>query len=169
TGWEPAATPGQHIWEVDLDAQTPHYLKDHGILNSTVFPGAGYLEMALAAAEQIAAGAGWAAEDVRFERLMILTGEVATRVQCVLTPAARDEYEFAIYSRPAGGDEAWTRHAYGVLRKQDTVQGSREAVDIGALLARCPEPLATDDLYSDLAERHLRYGPAFRGVIALRR
>jgi len=168
TGWEPAATPGQHIWEVDLDAQTPHYLKDHGILNSTVFPGAGYLEMALAAAEQIAAGAGWAAKDVRFERLMILTGEVATCVQCVLTPAAaRDEYEFAIYSRPAGGDQAWTRHVHGVLRKQDTVQGGSEAVDIGALLARCPQPLATDDIYRDLAERHLRYGPAFRGVTAL--
>lgn len=167
TVWEPAATPGQHIWEVNLDAQTPHYLKDHGILNSTVFPGAGYLEMALAAGEKIAAGAGWAAEDVHFERLMVLTGEVATRVQCVLTPAARDGYEFAIYSRRAG--EAWTRHAHGVLRRQVAGTGWSEAVDIDALLARCPESLTIDDLYRDLAERHLRYGPAFRGVTALNR
>jgi len=45
--------PGQRFWERDIDLSSLHYLSGHIVLGTTVFPGAGYIESALAAMREV--------------------------------------------------------------------------------------------------------------------
>ncbi|KAL7577805.1 hypothetical protein ACA910_010559 [Epithemia clementina (nom. ined.)] len=63
---------GHVIWDVDLDAQIHPYVADHRISGPIVFPGAGHVEMTLAAAT-ISYGKHFGfLEDIYFENMLFL-------------------------------------------------------------------------------------------------
>ena len=62
------ATPS---WKGDLGSVALSYLADHRISDSVVFPGAGYVEMGLAAAREIFGPVPCVLEDVEFQRIPV--------------------------------------------------------------------------------------------------
>ncbi len=154
----------QHMAVVSAD--TPAFLRDHQVLGEVVFPATGYLEVALAGAQQ-ALGAGAELEDVVIEQALELPGR--RRLQLVLSPDAAGNLSFEIYSQAADGTSAeWTRHVQGRARRAADASAAPQAIEsIEALLRSMPRQVSAAELYPRLSALGLQYGPAFQGVQAL--
>ncbi len=138
--------PSVKIWESEIDLGRLNFLGDHRIQSTAVYPGAGYVEMALAAA-----GAN-CVEALEFHRALLL-GPESARLQTTLA-----DQDFHIYS---GHEGSWTLHASGKARN---VSGAATSLDIAALELRLTETLGPAEVYRQFAELGLRYGPAFQGI-----
>ncbi len=137
------------------------WLADHAVAATVIAPGTALVEIALAAAQRL--GAGALAELTLTAPLVVPeTGRVAVQ----LTAAAPEEQgtrRIEIHSRPAAEPEAeWVQNAAGAL--------APEPLPAPEPLTQWPpegaEPLEVSDLYERLADAGFDYGPAFRGLRA---
>ncbi|MBS2532153.1 SDR family NAD(P)-dependent oxidoreductase [Catenulispora sp. NF23] len=155
-----------------LAPRTHPWLADHVVAGSPIVPGTAFVDLALHA------GAEAGAADL--EELVIDTplrlperGGVQIRVT-VAEPDPDGRRGLAVYSRSedAGERGAWIRHAAGTVASDE----GRSAASVasvaplpswpseGALPADAVDPA---DLYAELADIGLPYGPAFRGLRAV--
>ncbi len=141
------------------------WLADHAVFGTALFPGTGFVELALAAGREAECEQ---LHELALEAPLVLDGPGAVQIQ--VSVGELDEHgrrPVAIYSRPepdagASADEGeWTRHASGSLAPVGEAperletwppQGSTE-IEVG-------------DFYERLAEHGLEYGPAFQGLEA---
>ena len=146
-----------------LSLQSHPWLADHAAAGTTLLPGAGLVELALAAGIE---GGCEELEELTLLAPLVLPDQGGVRLQVSLGAAgARGEREVAIHSRSEAegeGSEPWTCNARGVL-----VPGTGEAV---AQLSQWPPaeatPIDVDSAYEDLAGLGFEYGPAFQGLTA---
>ncbi|MFF4528964.1 SDR family NAD(P)-dependent oxidoreductase [Streptomyces sp. NPDC001407] len=140
---------------------THPWLADHVVGGQLLFPGTGYLELAVRAGDQ--AGCGRVSE-LTLHAPLVLPERGAVQLQVVVGAAEGPTRPVTIYSRAeSDADELpWTRHADGALAPAGPPAGPELAVwpPAGA------EPVALDGLYEQLAEAGLGYGPAFQGLRA---
>jgi 1-acyl-sn-glycerol-3-phosphate acyltransferase len=146
-------------WEGLIGDVDTEYLRDHVVQDSIVFPGAGYVELALAAAETIEGGVATRLRNVEFIRPLLLSEGEATAIQ-LASDAERGSFE--IYSSNAGSATSWVCHARGAIDRLN--RREEVTVDLQDLQRRISDEIKPEDFYGGLAERNLRYGPAFRGV-----
>nr|APD71667.1 type I polyketide synthase 2 [Streptomyces sp.] len=142
------------------------WLADHALDGTLLFPGTGFLELALQACERIGAGH---VEEFTIEAPLVLPEDGTVQLQ--LTVGDADESgrrTVSVHSRPATRadqeDAPWTRHADGTL-----AEGPPEAQALADLSAWPPpgaDPVDVSDLYERTAANGFAYGPAFRGLRA---
>ncbi|GAA1957156.1 type I polyketide synthase [Kitasatospora viridis] len=144
-----------------LSLGTHPWLADHAVGGELLFPGTGYLELALQAAE--VAGLDRVA-DLTLHAPLVFPEHGAVQLQVVLGAAEESGRPIGIYSRAeSGADELpWTRHADGVLAHG----GAPAEPEFTAWPPAGAEPIDLDGLYERLAEAGLGYGPAFQGLRA---
>lgn len=156
--------PTLHIWENSLSVGTLQYLGDHRVRGDAVFPGAGYVEMALAAIAELHGSTPTLVEDVSFERMLPIAKELDRRVQFVLIDDAPDRASFRVSSRELG-ESAWVEHATGKIRIGMGVSTARIARDRPRVIqARCPTVVSSNEFYAFMEQGGLSYGKSFRGV-----
>ncbi len=134
------------------------YLADHQIGNSIVFPGAGYVEMALAAAREIFGPVPCVVEDIEFQKFLLLDQSVHPSVRLELDPASS---EFAVYVCDAS-DGSWDMHARGCVRQ--LAESKESEVDLAQVQKRCPVSFDREECYRRFATSGYRYGPTFQGM-----
>lgn len=157
--------PSVQVWEGELDRQALSYLEDHRVQRTIIFPGAGYIEMALAAANQPTNHL----TNITFHKalpLPMLDDVDATqpRFQIVMAGDTID-----IYSQAHGGetDEAptWVHHATSQWQvDQRPVASKTESLSLADVQSRLGEPIEQDACYAQFSMLGLRYGPAFQGI-----
>ncbi len=148
-------------WEVKLDRRIFPYLADHRVQGRAVFPAAGFIEVALAAAREVFGTGACALENVDFLKALFLP-ETDERPALQITYYAGDS-SFIIASRPHDGTTAWTIHVTGKMRAlPEAIPPS--PIDLAAARNRCATELPSDEFYRVLYDGGLQYGPAFRGV-----
>ncbi|SDO73421.1 type I polyketide synthase [Lentzea jiangxiensis] len=134
-----------------LDEAGLPWLADHRVGGAVVVPGTALLELAARAGAHV--GRPGVTELLLTAPMVVPTGD-ALDVQVRVSA----DGALKVVSRAAGQGE-WTTHVTG------QVDG---ATGTGAAAVPWPpaggEPVDLDAFYSGLAERSLRYGPAFRGV-----
>ncbi|HEX4811890.1 MAG TPA: SDR family NAD(P)-dependent oxidoreductase, partial [Nonomuraea sp.] len=130
------------------------WLADHAVHGSVLFPGTGFVELALHAGQRT--GYPHLAE-FTIEAPLVLGGEHATRLRVELEEPEGERRAVSVYARPDGTDEPWIRHGTGVLTAQ-TLAGEPMAWPPDA------EPIDVRDFYERMAESGIAYGPAFRGL-----
>ncbi|MCK6549043.1 acyltransferase domain-containing protein, partial [Myxococcota bacterium] len=147
-------------WQGRLDPKLSPWLLAHVIEGRTVFPGAGYVELAIAAGRALAPDAAVVLEDVELERALFLpSGDDQAYVELTVRPA---ESTFAIASKVGDAKGDWTRHVNGKVR---TLSGGTPVrVDRAAIASGLGEALDVDAFYTRFAETGLEFGPAFRTV-----
>ncbi|CAN5469729.1 type I polyketide synthase [soil metagenome] len=155
---EPGA-PELHIAEASF-ASLP-YLEDHNVAGTVLFPGAGYVELALAARDAATQSASCSIEDVEFISAVPLDAEYATRLTVSI---AEDSQILSILQSREDGQPVQCARAKVFSSGQ-----APSRIDVEAIRQRLTEHVAATDLYTSLAKRRLLYGPQFRGVAALRR
>ncbi|AKT40598.1 type I polyketide synthase [Chondromyces crocatus] len=160
---------GLRVWETTLDLGRLPWLRDHRVQDLVVFPGAGYLEMALCAGRTLWGERPFAVTDVALVEALTLTDDETTPVQLVTTPQADGNVQMQVASRRgAGQDGDWTVHARGTLGLVAPAEAPAR-VDLGAVRARLRKVLSGEAIHALLSEMGLVYGPAFRGLLELRR
>ncbi|MEV8092447.1 SDR family NAD(P)-dependent oxidoreductase [Streptomyces nigra] len=142
-----------------LSPRTHPWLADHAVGDSLLFPGTGFVELALAAGEQV--GCDVLAELVLAAPLALPEQGGVTIQVSVGAPGAEGSRTVSVHSRTED-TEPWNHHADGVLGR-----GGRTD---SAGLAQWPPPGATavpvDDVYETMAARGYGYGPVFQGLRA---
>lgn len=160
-----AILPSLRAWESVLSSAALPYLADHRVGGSVIFPAAGYLEMALAAAQELKRPT--ALSQVRFERLLRLRPGEARRLQLSVVEGDCGEAAFRIDSEadteaPKEAAASWVEHANGALRTS-AAEPARSR-DLALLRQRAPEQIDVQTFYQQLETRGMHFGPRFRGV-----
>ena len=145
------------------------WLADHAVSGAVVFPGAGFVELAIRAGDEV--GCTVVDELTLLAPMMLPAGDSglgSVAVQVVVGPPEESgessQRSISVFSRPDGdADSGWVCHAEGTL--------SSGSVEPSADLSVWPPAgaLAIDlaDGYERLAARGYGYGPAFRGLTAM--
>ena len=144
-------------WELEISTRVLDYLADHAVRGAVVFPGAAYVEMALAAGREVFCASDCAVEEIRFERALFLPDGERPKVQIAMDP---EDGTFEIHSRTGSGK--WVRNAAGRLS-----QASMRAVaklDASVIEARCAATLSASECYAQFGGQGFQYGPAFQKI-----
>lgn len=145
-------------FQAQLDTGLLPYLEDHQVQDATVFPAAGYLEMALAATDPHRTGP-WTVEEFEIHKPLLLNGTPAPTIQASLSA---EDSVFRVRSR-VGDGQVWILHATGQARKLPPHSDAR-SVDLEQIRARCTREIPKA-LFYQLADRlGIQYGPSFQSV-----
>jgi malonyl CoA-acyl carrier protein transacylase len=142
-----------------LSTQTQPWLADHVVGDSVLFPGTGFVELAIAAGGQV--GCEFL-EELVLAAPLTLPEQGGTTIQVsVGAPAEGGGRTVSVYSR-AEDTQPWVRHAEGVL-------GTGMPSDL-ADLSQWPPPGAVvvpvEEAYVTMFARGYDYGPVFQGLRA---
>ncbi|WP_308204126.1 SDR family NAD(P)-dependent oxidoreductase [Goodfellowiella coeruleoviolacea] len=152
----PAADGDRTVFTGVLAAATHPWIADHRVLDTVLFPGTGFVELALAGGAALDAPR---LVELTLSAPLVLTGDERHRVQVVVGAVdEQGERTVAIFSAPDGADVAvWTRHATGRLG------AASSAAPVLPWPPNAPA-LDVDGFYPGLIEAGFDYGPAFRGL-----
>ncbi|MFI1389095.1 SDR family NAD(P)-dependent oxidoreductase [Streptomyces griseoaurantiacus] len=143
--------------EVGLDSHP--WLADHAVAGTVLFPGAGFVDLALQAARAVDLSG---LDELALEAPLVLIEGARRELQVIV--GAEEPRTVEIHSRPAGAASGrpWTRHASGTLGEGEAAgpEGTGRP-PAGA------EPVDVTALYADAAALRYGYGPAFRRLTAV--
>ncbi len=153
----------------DINVRRLPYLAEHKVQGTVVFPGAGYLELGLAAAQQAFGPGTHLIENVNFQQVLFLD-EQPHPVQVVVSPEVAGCSAFQVFHLPIkasesadAAPEAWVLHAEGAIRRaqpNDPAPSPRDK-SIEQLQFESSELLDRAECRRRLSCRGLDYGPAF--------
>ncbi|ORJ57852.1 type I polyketide synthase [Mycobacterium simiae] len=137
------------------------WLSDHAVAGVVLFPGAGFVELALRAGDEVGCAV---VDELTLSAPLLLPAADGVDVQVVVSAAGTSgRRTVAVYSHGAQPDSDWALHAEGAL--------STGADDRGADLSVWPPvgavAVEVADAYQLLTHRGYEYGPAFQGLRAL--
>ena len=143
-----------------LSPATQSWLADHAVNGLVVFPGAGFVELAIRAGDEVGCSV---VDELTLQAPLLLSAVGSVAVEVIVGAADESgQRSMSVFSRETT-DSAWTCHATGSL--------SPGTVEPGADLSVWPPEgaIAVDvsDGYQRLAARGYQYGPAFQGLTAL--
>ncbi|MCM2579597.1 SDR family NAD(P)-dependent oxidoreductase, partial [Streptomyces meridianus] len=135
------------------------WLSDHAVLGNVLFPGTGFVELAVQAGDRVGCQV---LDELTLQAPLVLPDEGGVALQVVVgAPDERARRGVQVYSRPEDRpDGPWARHADGVLRPG----APRPGTDLAVWPPDGATELDTTDLYDLLEDRGFGYGPVFRGV-----
>ena len=136
------------------------WLADHAVGGVVLFPGAGFVELAIRAGDEVGCGV---VDELNLAAPLVLPGSGSVAVQVVVGGADDSGARaVSVFSRADAGS-GWSLHAEGVLRA-GSVQPS---ADLSVWPPIGATPVDVGDGYERLADRGYGYGPAFRGLTSM--
>ncbi|KAJ5770651.1 uncharacterized protein N7511_002702 [Penicillium nucicola] len=186
TDWNPIAPRWRHFIRID---ENP-WLRDHVVTGNHVYPGVGYLIMAIEASRQLAGDektqakiTGFHLRRVSMKRALIVP-DTKEGIEVSLSMATVDDFpstskvwrHFHITSYNTSSDE-WTEHCTGQIMVEhesapDSIDVGREAAeeikawkdDLAHANQVCNNPLNFKSIYSNLHRSGLAFGPLFQNL-----
>lgn len=174
------STDSEPSWRIILDLNSLPWLKDHIVDNFIVFPGSGYLALAIEAIKQMdqdqprnVSITGYHLKNISFKRTLAISDD-ANGVEVVLSlrQSSASRYNFVVSSVSNQGK--WQEHCDGSISTTfqtalDEVEQTREAdFRLQAQASKlkdaqddCVQYVGPDELYTELASSGNRYGPSF--------
>ena len=148
-------------WENVLDPAKDTWLADHKVGGAIVFPGAGYVEIALAAARAWQNTNHVVVESLDIALPLVFDNGQAQCVRCTVNPA---DGRFRILGRPRLTDGAWTEHASGRIISSTGICVQAKLPPVSPVFQEIDGPA----LYAQTAASGLDYGPAFSIIQRIR-
>ncbi|HWE90485.1 MAG TPA: beta-ketoacyl synthase N-terminal-like domain-containing protein, partial [Pseudonocardiaceae bacterium] len=142
-----------------ISAERHPWLAEHTVAGVAVFPGAGYLELALAAADRVGANQ---VNELVLHAPLVMPERGALHLQVTVTAPeeAGGTHLVAIHSQPDAGTGSWVQHASGHLSTVDFEPAANEDSWPPDGSVR----LDDTDFHEALAGLRIGYGPAYRGL-----
>lgn len=151
------------IYENRLSLESHPFLADHVVGERAILPGAGFIEMAAAAA-RLALGSDRKITlgDLLLQDALVLQDSKTTTLQMLVSPQEDGRLDLKVYSLDEK-DDRWTLHFSGTA--SSLLEESHAAKStLAKLQAQISEETPVDAYYHRLSERGLEFGPAFRGI-----
>jgi len=151
-----------------LSPATQGWLNDHAVDGVAVFPGAGFVELAIRAGDEVGCAV---VDELTLQAPLLLPPSGSVAVQLVVgaavgaPPACGGESgqrNMSVFARDSA-DSVWTCHATGQLSSGPVEPGA----DLSVWPPEGATPVDVTDGYQRLAARGYQYGPAFQGLTAL--
>ncbi|MCP9209733.1 SDR family NAD(P)-dependent oxidoreductase [Streptomyces sp. NEAU-Y11] len=154
-----------------LSVKEQPWLADHVVLGTPILPGTGFLALALHAAQRTGAGP---VEELVVRAPLVVPEHGDTPLQVVIdAPDGTGRRALRVLSRvgDTAGNGTWTRHAEGTVAPPAGLSPVGPASGTGWNGEAGPDaqPIAIATAYAELTRRGYDYGPAFRGLQAVRR
>lgn len=144
-----------------LSTSAQAWLADHAVGDTVLFPGAGFVELAIRAGDEVGCGV---IDELTLSAPLPLPASGGVRLQLVVgAPDESGRRPLSVYSAAAHQDSEWMLHAEGVLR-------AGTVTPAGDLSIWPPIGATAVDVtggYARLAQRGYEYGRAFRGLRAM--
>lgn len=142
-----------------LSVAAQPWLADHAVAGTVLFPGAGFVELALRAGDEVGCSV---IEELTLSAPLVVPPAGVVHVQVVVAAAGdAGTRPVAVYSHAAQSD--WVLHAEGVLSDG----APAPATDLSVWPPLGADAVDVTGAYDDLAGRGYGYGPAFRGLRAV--
>ncbi|WP_395660101.1 sulfolipid-1 biosynthesis phthioceranic/hydroxyphthioceranic acid synthase [Aestuariivirga sp.] len=148
--------PERHVWASELGLGTHPWLSDHMVNGVPVFPGAGFGEMALAAARTALGTADVEVQELSFAKALRL--EPSTPVVATAVLERPGELRFRIESQTGGEPQI---HASARLLPAGR-PGGEAPLDLGRLRAAQTASVAASDVWQWFDSHGVQFGPSFR-------
>jgi polyketide synthase 12 len=151
-----------------LSPSTQGWLADHAVGGVVLFPGAGFVELAIRAGDEVGCGV---VDELNLAAPLVLPASGSVAVQVVVggaggaPPACGGESgarAVSVFSRADAGS-GWSLHAEGVLRAGEV----QPSADLSVWPPMGAAAVDVGDGYERLADRGYGYGPAFRGLTSM--
>ncbi|MET7572871.1 type I polyketide synthase [Streptomyces sp. NPDC005492] len=134
-----------------LSLRAQPWLGDHAVHGTVLFPGTGFVELAVRGADAVGAGG---LRELIVEAPLVVPATGSVQVQVVVN----DDGGLAVYARTTD-DEPWTRHATAVLGDASPAESAGwEWPPAGG------SRVDVSDFYRLTADHGFVYGPAFQGL-----
>lgn len=149
-------------WEREISLEFLPWLADHRVETACLFPGAGFVEIMLAAIRDSSGAFPITLEQVRFDHAMALAPGAPTEIQVASTPTSPTSWNLVISQASPDG---W-RELSNAQAKLGGGTAGRTSNGARLTDARRRNDLVTDAVstYGQIAAMGLSYGPAFRAI-----
>lgn len=155
------AVPGHELtWDNRLDTQLFPSLEDHKVGDAVLFPGAGFTELVLAAAQSYQPGEFVDIEELEIHSPLVLHAESSKRVRVQIDSS---DGTVSIVSRSTSQEEPWARHV--VARLPGEARGVLLNEPAPVLPTRAADFTRAEHLQLTTAVG-LNYGPAYQAIEA---
>ena len=187
----PSSTPLEPSWRHIISADTLPWLEEHIIDGLMVYPGSGYLCMAVEALRQLTlsnrlpqAISSFVLQQVSFSKALVVPpapNEIEMLINLrIQNSVGTSWYDFRIFA--VAQDEAWHEHCSGRIMVNlvsesapvdvsfiDHTEGSIPLRDglISTIRAGCSRHMKTKDIYNELRSSGNTYGPRFAAISEL--
>lgn len=157
------STDHNPIWRNILRLDSVPWIKEHEIMGSTVFPGAGYICMIGEAIRQQTAISSYTARNVQIMAPMILQNgknqEIVTQLEQIAASKTTDSkwYKFTISSYQSATN-SWIKHSSGEVCAEETIT-TTPSTNNG--IESFPRVNSRKSWYRKLRNMGLEYGPRF--------
>ena len=155
-GVESSIDPETWVWERAMSLDSHPILSDHIVLDRSIMPLAGQIEMLFETLEE--AEAPVAFTDIELVNALMLPKSGAHLVQVV-----RKQDQYTISSRPESHDHgaAWLPNSRTVRTR---VNRNPERIDLETIRSRCDRRTTGGRFYDLAADKGFQYGPEFRHI-----
>ncbi|MFC6938045.1 beta-ketoacyl synthase N-terminal-like domain-containing protein [Actinomadura yumaensis] len=156
---------GGHVLTGRLTRRSGAWLAEHVVAGTTLLPGAGVVEWALRAADEVGCGG---VDELTLRAPFVLPDTGGLRVQVVIgAPGEDGRRDLHVYSRLDQDGEAaeWLCNAEGVLTPETPADPGPEPG--GPWPPPHAEPVDVEGFYERAASGGYDYGPSFQGLRAL--
>ncbi|MGW9176040.1 SDR family NAD(P)-dependent oxidoreductase, partial [Streptomyces decoyicus] len=154
-----------------LSLHTHPWLADHAVTGTVLFPGTGFLELAVRAADEVGCDR---VDEFTIAAPLVLPERGAVQLQLAVEPPDESgRRTLNLYSRPEGdlAEQPWVLNASGVVSSGVVSNGAAadqgEPYDFTVWPPRDADATSVDDFYGRFAEAGFAYGPVFRGLKAV--
>ncbi|MFF7635984.1 SDR family NAD(P)-dependent oxidoreductase [Kitasatospora sp. NPDC008050] len=157
--------PGSRGWKVDLGHD--EFLLDHAVAGQPVMPGAGFLELALAASQRLLDGRSAELREIEFRQLLPLDAQAAESPELRVTGEPDGEGWRVRIAGRTGATTGWSDHARArvvPVELGDTPQPTTASSDIRN---RCSDWQPGELFYRDHRDSGNTWQGAFRGIAEL--
>lgn len=176
-GRVPHSTPIEPQWRNVIRISALDWLSDHRVNEQIVFPGAGYLAIAMQAFQQYYIDKEYKQarpkylelRDVTFERGLLLDHSAEIEIVCYLRPvyenvreSAESSYEFRVVS--SSDTTTWQKHCRGTISAVTSASSKPDFAQIKTSGGSFQD-LERKEAYKKLENMGLNYGPAFKTLI----
>ncbi|MBX9640651.1 MAG: SDR family NAD(P)-dependent oxidoreductase, partial [Mycobacteriaceae bacterium] len=150
-------------WETELSITAAPFLGDHRVQGSTIVPGAVFIEMALAAAQEAYGSTDHCVENLVLKRALILD-ETCDPVLRTTLNQDTGSLEFAAFTATADGDVKWTVTATAELKTLPNWSARNDIPQDAELITT----LSGEEFYARTESIGFAYGEAFQSVSKVR-
>ncbi|KAJ4396389.1 hypothetical protein N0V93_000608 [Gnomoniopsis smithogilvyi] len=171
-------------WRLILRRDDLPWLQDHVVDNSVLFPGSGYIAMAIEAIRQLSLDSttgrvftGYRIKNVSFTRSLIVPDD-SKGVEVLLSFSQGDHpalFSFRIHS--VSEESSWVEHCDGMIeavffseqeefqtQQEELYQAQQRTSDLQVAKKMCSQIIDHCELYSQLKAAGNFYGPAFAAI-----
>ncbi|MET9850005.1 SDR family NAD(P)-dependent oxidoreductase [Streptomyces ossamyceticus] len=159
-----SAADGTTLFTGELSTAAQPWLTDHAVLDTPLFPGTGFVELALWAGRQLDCAH---LDELTQAAPLLIPADTPVQLQVTVGPPDDTGHRaLSVHSRTEP-DGPWTTHAEGTLAQRPPATPT--APPLTAWPPPDAEPVDLTTFYEDLIDHGFTYGPAFRGLTQVRR